>query len=546
MASSEHTLPSIRQTGLFGAVITGLLALAAYTRTLAPDLLYSDSAEFQTLAYTLGTTHSTGYPIYLLLARLVGLVPIGSPAWRVNLCSALGAAVAIGATYLAIFRQTEDRFAGALGAAALAVSYTFWTQAVIAEVYIPAVACFVVCLVLLWRWQAAIRTEVTPVRSGTLFAATLLIGIGIGIHASVGLLVPVAAVSVVTTLARKGGAQGATLDRTARWHTIGIAAAGGLLGIALFVVTFLLIDQRDHPSSFINVMLLPSRSIWGLSAHNLARPAVRLWATVTGLQWRDAMLSGGIPAAIDALQQYATRLISMEFSPLTLLLACVGVGHAIHRRQWLLPLAFATTTVAAANYHPGDWYVFFLPSYALVAVAAGVGIAPARAWWRQRLRRRWPRVGPVISAVLTVAVLAGSLWGFLPSRIRALRAGITDFSQETYVFPVEDPWEPRRVAMAIVASVPDSVILVLDWRALYTVAYLAYVEGMRPGIALYEATPHGSDGQVAASLLETIDEALVAGRSVYVDTIHSEYRDRYAISRGNNGGLHELTLRRGQ
>jgi hypothetical protein len=57
------------------ASLVGLGALAAYTRTLAPDLLYGDSAEFQALAYSFGYTHSTGYPIYLLLARLAGFCP---------------------------------------------------------------------------------------------------------------------------------------------------------------------------------------------------------------------------------------------------------------------------------------------------------------------------------------------------------------------------------------------------------------------------------------------------------------------------------------
>jgi len=36
-----------------------VVALAAYMRTLAPDVLYGDSAVFQTLAYTFGITHLT-------------------------------------------------------------------------------------------------------------------------------------------------------------------------------------------------------------------------------------------------------------------------------------------------------------------------------------------------------------------------------------------------------------------------------------------------------------------------------------------------------
>ena len=43
-----------------------------YVRTLAPSLLYGDSAEFQTIAYTLGIGHPTGYPLYRLEWQSVG------------------------------------------------------------------------------------------------------------------------------------------------------------------------------------------------------------------------------------------------------------------------------------------------------------------------------------------------------------------------------------------------------------------------------------------------------------------------------------------
>src|SRR6188474_220293 len=82
------------------ALVLAILALIAYLRTLAPDVLYGDSAEFQTLAYTLGITHSTGYPTYLLLGRLLGFLPINNPAWRISLLSAICGAITVGDVYL--------------------------------------------------------------------------------------------------------------------------------------------------------------------------------------------------------------------------------------------------------------------------------------------------------------------------------------------------------------------------------------------------------------------------------------------------------------
>lgn len=533
-ASSDRPGRSDAKTGIGGAIILGLLTLALYTRTLAPDVLYGDSAEFQTLAYTLGTTHSTGYPVYLLLARLAGFLPFRTPAWRISFFSALGAAVAVAGTYLAIHRLTSSRIGAVLGSAALALSYTLWSQAVIAEVYTPAVACYVVCILLLWDWQAGV-----PQRRAALFVAALLMGLGLGIHASVGLLIPVAGASVVFTLWQHSGRP------RDRWQALGTAAAGGLLGIIVFVLAFILIDRRDPASSFINVTLIPSRSIWDLSAQELARPGVRLWAIVTGLQWRDAMLSGGIAATIDALGQYGARLFTTEFSPLTLLYAAAGFPLAVkaHRRRgWLLLGAFSASLIIVASYHPGDWYVFFLPTHLLIAVAAGAGIARGVAWWRSKACPQQPHLHLSIGFILLIGAIAGILGPFLPTRIDALRTGMTSFSRESYIFPVEDPAEPRRVATAILESIPDGALLVLDWRALYSVAYVAYVEGLRPHISLLEATPHGSDGRIAESLLQTIDETLAAARPVFVDAARDQYQLRYQLSPVSGSALHELAL----
>ena len=83
----KELYPLHRRDVYVGAIVF-LLGLTLYIRTLAPGLLSGDSAEFQTLAYTLGMTHPTGYPIYVLLAHVFTLLPFGDMAWRVNLFSA--------------------------------------------------------------------------------------------------------------------------------------------------------------------------------------------------------------------------------------------------------------------------------------------------------------------------------------------------------------------------------------------------------------------------------------------------------------------------
>ena len=110
-------------------------SLALYVRTLFPWLLPGDSGEFQVLIPQVGVAHTTGYPVYMLLGKLfITLVPVADIAYRVNLFLAFMAAVAVALTYLAGRLAARSRWGGLFAALILAVSFTFWSQALIAEV----------------------------------------------------------------------------------------------------------------------------------------------------------------------------------------------------------------------------------------------------------------------------------------------------------------------------------------------------------------------------------------------------------------------------
>jgi hypothetical protein len=71
-----------------------LAALGVYGWTVAPTVTLVDSGELITAARTLGVAHPPGFPLYVLLAHLASIVPIGSIAARVNFASALFGACA--------------------------------------------------------------------------------------------------------------------------------------------------------------------------------------------------------------------------------------------------------------------------------------------------------------------------------------------------------------------------------------------------------------------------------------------------------------------
>jgi hypothetical protein len=92
---------------------------------------------------------------------------------------------------------------------------------------------------------------------------------------------------------------------------------------------------------------------------------------------------------------------------------------------------------------------------------------------------------------------------------------------------------------------PDDAFLVTSWRSLYTMYYLAHVEGLRPNIIIKEATPYGSDGQIADSLLEEMIETVRSGeRPVYVDQIYPGLRDHFRVMPSAGGNFYRLTKKR--
>jgi hypothetical protein len=137
-----------RQVALILGGLTSGLALSIYLATLAPDLSWRhqsyDGGELITAAVTLGIPHPPGYPTYVLLGKLISLIPAGPVAFRFNLFSAACTAIAAGFLTMTIvhrFSSHEDQISAKSGVAALAAGLAFaltplvWSQAIITEVY---------------------------------------------------------------------------------------------------------------------------------------------------------------------------------------------------------------------------------------------------------------------------------------------------------------------------------------------------------------------------------------------------------------------------
>jgi hypothetical protein len=436
----------------------------------------------------------------------------------VSLFSALSAAVTLGCVYLLARYFTHSRAGALLGSIALLLSYTFWSQAVIAEVYTPGMAFLGLVMVMLLRWNGSPQE-----RRWALFFAAALAGVSVGVHAMAALVAPVAAVFVLAVLA----------VRRATWpewrRTLTAAALGAMIGIFLCLLAFLYIDWHNPPSSFINVMLYPSRSIWGLTAADMDSPFKRMWLTLSAVQWRVVMFQGGSEAALASFNGYMDGFTDREFSIPFIFLVLYGWWEMFRRRPGPASFMLGSTLFIlfyVLNYHPGDQYVFFLPTYIPMAAAAGVGMGTILEWITQR--------GSQLSVkAVYILFLLGMVWLiFQPSwqaRWQALKTGKADFVIEDYAFPIQNLDEPRGLARLVLSEIPTHSLLLMDWRGLYSTFYMAQVEGWDEDIRIMEATPFGSNGRVADSLIEEVNLALQQGWNVYADNEYPGLADHFRL-----------------
>ena len=337
-----------------------LVAGTLYLHTLAPGLLFGDPGEFQVAAWTGGIVHPTGYPLYLTLGWIwVHLFPLHTPAWRMNLLSALCGALAVGVVYLAaseLIAQVMPRlsnFARQVGAVVaawtFAVTPTFWSQAVIAEVYT------------LHALLIAVMLRIALQRRGRENQWSLLgwtVGLGLAHHRTMLLLLP--------GLLGWAWLQRREYPRSNRWQV-----GASLIGLILPQLLYLYIPLRAPATPYLIVPLAPGQALT-LYDHSLTG----FLAFVLGRAFAGELLS---PMQAWTRLPTAISLVRSNFSLPGILLAALGLAWLAWKRHWS---ALALTGLTALTqfgfnlfYGIGDVYVLYIPFYLIAALWAGVGLA---------------------------------------------------------------------------------------------------------------------------------------------------------------------------
>jgi hypothetical protein len=351
------------------ALIVALAAFALYRATLLPGVDFGDTGSFQTMVGSPLITPRDGYPLYFAIGALSLWLTGAEPAHALNLASAIEAAVACG-LFVLVAAELSGSVAAAIGAALLfAASYTFWSQAIIAEVYALHIALVALTLLLLLRWADA------PA-NGRLFAFFAVFALAFGNHLSMVLLLP--GYTLFLLMAAPRGWRSMFAPRV-----IAMAAACAAAG------------AMQYAWNLRTLWLLPD------PPHGLADALQRFWFDVTKSDWRDTMVMN-VPHALlrDHLAMYWFDL-TQQFGIAGPMLAAAGLLQLAitnARRAVLVFLLFAANMIFAYSYNVGDAHVFYLPSHLLLALLAAPGVV---------LAGRWVRHGAPIGAAL-VTLYAGA------------------------------------------------------------------------------------------------------------------------------------------
>ena len=490
MNRNEHGALDRYDAWLSGLIF--LLALALYIRTLTPGLLPGDSGEFQTLALLLGDTHPTGYPVYLTLARLVLFLPLHDIAWRVNLFSAMMGALAVAGLYLAARMLIRYRLLALMGALMLAISPTFWSQAIIAEVYAPGAAFLILILALLLWWDQH------PAR-WALFTAGMLGGLSLGVHMTVALVAP--AVLLFLALHWRRGRR--------MWMT---ALAGAAAGLLLSLLLFWMIDWHNPPANYFHAIIEPSLSAWGLTPADLNSPWERLWFGWSAQQFRPFMFQA------EVFGQQADQFwqgLPAELGAVTPWLALVGGIYLLWRRPragLLLLTALALELLFVFTYAIWDLYVFFIPGYLLISLLAVIGLAAAIDaidWMGNRFAQggapTW--LTGAAQGLLAILLLALVVWPTFQPQMEAVVAGDIPFDFDEY--PAYDP-QLLPLAQLTVAKLPANAILFTDWDQVWPYFYAAHIVEDRRDLLFVETHPRDDVPGLAHSVIDYINARMDA------------------------------------
>lgn len=448
--------------------IPGILSFAVYWYTLAPSVVHIDSGELAAVQATLGIAHPTGYPLFTLIGHAFLWLPLpGTVIYRLNLLCALwcaGGVVVMGMIIRSVL-QNADLFSGShkqkktisespahrpliasivLGGLFLGFSKTYWLQSTSVEVY--SLHVFLLLLTIHLSLSSYYSSMVNgPYSIPALrrwYSAAIVIGLGFSNHMSILFVLPAVGFLFFIVHPRE------------KKLLIRIALLGATsVFIVIVLYSYILLRANNDGTQLI----------W-----SLPKTLRELIVHVGGIQYSGLMFESKRVAEFNALNYF--RSIPYEFAIAGIVLSAAGLIYlAKHMPRAILfiVLCLVVNIAFAVNYRIRDIYTYYLLSYAVFALSAGVGIYALLVWTRKRMVFHVPILACIVSIICALFYLNGGV------SHRNL------YTYEDYTKTILGSVEPNAIILSSESS---------DWELFVSSSlYFQYVEKYRPDVVVVES-----------------------------------------------------------
>jgi len=315
-----------------------LAAVVLYVVSCAPGPLWQDSGMYQDRIWHNDIEGNGGlalsHPLYHIIGIAAKYIPIGEFAYRINLISAVAAAVAVANLFLLLRLWLGKNLPAILAAITFALSWTNWQFASIAEVYTLYSALFLTELIMLLQY---VRTK----RTGFLYLLALFNGLAIANHMWAIIPLTCYLVALAVLLAQ----------RKISLKNLGFIVMLWIIGAAPY--EYLIIKNFIQTGDF----------------------AATLASALFGNNWQGNVLNTHLPASIIKENLIIIAYNFSTFNGLFFFAGLYGLRKASPSRSFknILLALLILFFIFAFRYTVPDRYAFFIPFYCLVPILIGVG-----------------------------------------------------------------------------------------------------------------------------------------------------------------------------
>ncbi len=320
-------------------------------------MLWLDAPRFVAAIVTLGVANPPE-PLYMLLAHPFIYLPFGSVIFKLQLFSALTAAVTLLVVYKLILLIVEalspkspnilKSLAALFGAATLAFSYQFWSQAQNVETFILVTLLAVICLYLTLTINSKKKMLIN------LSIVALLLGLATGTNPVIASIVP--AILIMMWSKRKY----LTVTGFPIWIVIGVVA---------IILVHLYIPIRASANPFLNYWRATTlEGVWSVSTGAGLNVFVPELGRINGFT--------GSPEVFFQSSFNFVKNLLIKFTPLLLPFIVLGGVYLWKRGKYyffLLISIVLTNFIFAGLYFSGNQESWFLVSDIAWVILAGLG-----------------------------------------------------------------------------------------------------------------------------------------------------------------------------